>query len=50
MKINISNYEVLIELHKRRRTTEMVACYHCGRSFLIAKQQMRVYNFCNSCG
>jgi len=49
MKIKLSNYEVLIKVDKRRQTTEMVSCAHCARRFLIAIENKRVSNYCNSC-
>jgi hypothetical protein len=49
MKIKISNYEVLVKLYKRRQTAEMVSCFHCARSFLVERENMRVSNYCNSC-
>lgn len=44
-------YILGLEIRKDRREKEysMKACYGCGSTLFVAKDNIRVYNYCNSC-
>lgn len=48
--INIM-YLLGLEIRKDRREKKysMLACYGCGKTLFVAKDNLRVYNYCTDC-
>lgn len=44
-------YALGLEIRRDRREKKysMVACYGCGKTYFVTKDNLRVYNYCDNC-